>query len=727
MYKRIEHDVDVLGRTMTVKESDANKTKVDRDDPSVYDFPKSSEDRAATPVLDVPSDDLSKSSSPIPSSPIASALSRRTTPKKSDLAQPQEQEDEIPSSPPRQSMEEEDPTQEFDMLATLRGIAGGQHFGMIESTEEDDSQLINATISPARLAELETSHDDLVQEARERFGVISSLTAGTYIITGTDDRVEQEQQPVADGNSTAGVHDSILDYLSMDAEGMQPSSPAPSLSGMLADRQLRTEFETSMLRSQDMPSFPLDSQPMASSIPSTQSNVVSKSFTAIVPATNDADISAAGDVATPETPDFENLQDWQLDRIVKIFFEDPNAMLGEIQLSQTQSGEYANIAASRRHRENSAKAAWEKMSAERKTKALTELAGAEPKMLKDKPKKPRSGKASPATQSTPHASTSFSAVRDSTPESTQDGNTKLTPTRSNRERKAVAIASTVSRRSSRLSQVSDAPSSSPTPVTIEPESDAEPARKKRRKSRAPSQGQQDSATSIIPSTAPEQAAEHNQPSSASQIESSQQAPTSHSTRKRKASPSADTSQDTDVVPAKKPKWAEQTQMQTIRRFSPMNRGNVSRASHVEVTPGSRRQHIPPRPSLPASLDMDVEEDAREGGVVTAVSVPAMYIMVPPRAKVDSVVADANGDGGERERGQEKSKEVGVSVERQKPFMEEFGSFGEYCKRMLEDCRSRFREMSKEECERVEEGLEGVEEVMRGVIKEARKAGKSKSA
>lgn len=264
--------------------------RVQRDD--VFDIPKSPGDRAITPTLDVPSDGLAdnlpNSSSPMRSSPIDAALSRRSTPKKpSELALFDEHED-VPSSPPRQSIEkDEEPTQEVDMQEIVDGMAGVEDGNSIVAKNAEEF-IVNATITPSRLAEINSNHDDGLAQARQCFEGISSLSTGTDMIMGTDDRDDEEQEPAVGENvSIDDIKNGKLEPLQvLRAEYMKSSSPAPSTSGFLADAQLKAEFEASTQQSREQDLVEPAPRMTPSGLPASGSSIVSDSFNAVVPATN---------------------------------------------------------------------------------------------------------------------------------------------------------------------------------------------------------------------------------------------------------------------------------------------------------------------------------------------------------------------------------------------------------------------------------------------------------
>lgn len=696
--ERLERrDLDVLRR--------AGVTTLKIDD--LFDIPRSPEDRATTPVLGgsshAPEDELPKSSSPMRSSPIAAALSRRSTPRKlEEFAEIQEKDDEVPSSPPRQSIEDDDdPTQEFDTQAYLAGgMADELRAAAAQSSEKAARLLVEATITPTRLAEMECSHDDVLRQARQRFEEASSFPTGTDIITGTDER-NGEAQELANGSASHEPHEDIeIDRrLVPDAEEIRLSSPAPSSSGLLADAQLRAELEASTQRSRDEARLEPDSQEgPRTELTGADGSIVSDSFNVVIPATND------------ETSDFASLDDAQLDRIVRVFFENPDAILKKIHASSAGPADFGN---SRKYRERTAKEAWKNMSAEQKTKALlpptsTKLnSKARKAVVEGSPPAPQSALNTPIVPIVPIVSTTTrndpivsSTIRnDSSTSSSQTEEVMPSQKQSKRGRKPRAVPGLERRKSSRLSQLSEIPSSIPPPAAITTEPEAEPAKKKRRRmSPAASQGSSKPETEIVPATAPE------------------------SKKRKRSSPAQEQSiHDSDVVPAttsqpaKKPKVAEESE--TVRRFASQNRGTVARASHVEVTPGSLGRRG--RPSQTVADDEPEEYPEEE---TTAVSVPVDTIMVPPMTKeygtnvrAGTVEDDAISVGSEASTGASPNK-----------FFERFGGFGEYCRKMFDEARSVFGSLSKEECERVEEGLEIVEEELRSVIKEVRKVAKSKS-
>lgn len=684
IYKRLEgRDTDILRRTDAATIESVNH----------FDVPRSPEDRENTPILGIPGDplgdELPKSSSPIRSSPIAAALSRRSTPKKLDTpVQLQEKDDEVPSSPPQQSVEEdEETTQEFDTQAYLApGMADEKQAAAAQSSEKTDQCHVQVTISPSRLAETNSSHEDWLNQARQRFEDASSFPTGTDIITGTDERDGEAQElPYANPSHDANEDPEVNHLLVTDPENTRSSSPAPSSSGLLADAQLRAELEASTQRSSDK-------EPLGNS-------VISDSFSAVVPATRD------------EAPEFTTLDNAQLDRIVRVFFENPEATLSKIRASSTGPVEYVKSGKSRKYRERTAKEAWENMSAEQKPKALLPPTAMK---LKSKNTKQDVEQSSPAKQATLAEPVIFSSIPDDSPASSQSDEAMHSQNLSRRGRKALAIPNLKRRKSSRLSQVSEASDSSQTPADIATESDAEPARKKRRRmSPAASQGSSKSETEVVPATAPE----------------------SPKKRKRSSPVQEESIQDSVVVPAtnsqpaKKPKLAEESE--TIRRFSARNRGSVSRGSDVQVTPGSLGQYITPRQpqnnsqnNSQTTADVKPEEYPDD---VTTVSVPAHTIMIPPMSE----------RGASQVRGHPEDNAISVSSEQSdkadasasaspKKFFERFGSFGDYCKKMFDEGKSMFGSMSKEECENVVDRLEEVEEELRSAIKEARKAVKSKS-
>lgn len=420
-------------------------------------------ERPSTPefadIADAVKDELPKSSSPPRSSPIVAAMSRKSTPRKPlEIDHAQDVDDNLPSSPPPQITDELDGTRLFDIFEKAEiqegGIAGfddiQQHSNLL-SPEDVDDTLVDATINPAHLTiDVMVSHDDLVEQARQRFEAGSSFSTGTDFIAGTDDKQEDEMQSILiTAVDDIPCKDDLLLHGVTATDGARPSSPTLSCSGFLAEAQLIADLEASTQKIGDEENCETQqsSSTSISQIPATPEKSVSEASFMVIPATYvedidcdmqqistaaqsnipfdhtttsnaikrkaessqfdmvrtkqnrrhsvsrgvDASVTPVYESNRPQTPDFDKLEDVQLHRILDVFNQQPDVSFDEIVLTTGQKSKecHTKSGQSKRFMVKEARNAWSKMDNEQRADALRDNEDAATKQTQEQVVKKR--------------------------------------------------------------------------------------------------------------------------------------------------------------------------------------------------------------------------------------------------------------------------------------------------------------------------------------------------
>ena len=761
IYKRLQRDEHNTPEISHNSGETAAQTAVfDCDD--LFDILRSPEGRAATPMLDVPSDalgyDLPKSSSPLRSSPITAALSRRSTPRKpDDDLKLQEQDDDVPSSPPNESIEEvEEATQEFDMEAFIHipaAVSNDDEATAIRKDANEGDCLVNGGNTPSVPTEMDGSNDNSVNQAEAQLENVSSFADDTDIITGTEECFDEMHEQIAQADTQDDGQASKDDQLATPFKKFTEfSSPAHSSSALLADAQLRAEMEASIQYSagQQYPEVPI-----ASAITGIDGSVISDSFKVVIPGTKDdvtqslvqvsndqgstsieydsyrdslftnghQAVSSSQDgkmskstsstvpdttqATTSGTPKFTKLEDAVLDHVLRVFHEDPHAELTTITVSTIGFAAYIKSGRSRKYRERSAKDAWENLSHDQRSKIQipAEL------FWRRATRKLDTGKnSSTATISISDESIDSDAVLSGTPDVSQS-NESLSQRRSRRERGRPAAV--VPFNKAELSQAAEPAAISQKLDEAVMETEPEHANKRGRKSSVLSQ-QMD----LAPTAIAEPSIEHALPVSPIQTRPKPKA-IYRASRKRRIPTDAEDdpiqgSGNTSAVETRPTKRARRMTNSTTGS-NPPNQRATRRTSQVQAVEDSIQvEELTVTPSNVNGLSIDTPTDHA-------------YQSDQGFNEVDMIVGDGIDVSTEQDDGLKQAVDQSIeSVPSADPsFSERFNSFSEYCKTFFEDCKITIETMSKEECDQVEEKLERLEEELRTVIKEVRRVGKAK--
>ena len=387
LYKRLQHDEDMYNPVL-------------RDEPV--------QERPSTPVfaavVDAVEGELPKSSSPPRSSPIVAAISRRSTPRKPlEAVRAQEEEDDVPSSPPLQVADElEDETQPFDMFENaeiresgMTGLDDMQQRSDLFDPEAVDETHVDATINPTRLTvDVEVSHDDLVEQARQRFEAGSSFSTGTDVITGTDDNQEDETQPVLipATDSTSRKNGGLLQAATAMNEALESSFaviPATNVEDTDSNmQQIHVAVQSSIPLDHATTSDAVKRKADSSPLNMSRIKRIRRHSTL---SEAEASTSPVHEPNRPETPDFDKLEDAHLHSILEVFNNQPDASFDEIALTPRQISRehYTESGQSKRFKVQEARDAWTKMNNEQRAKALRDREGAATRLTQERVVKKR--------------------------------------------------------------------------------------------------------------------------------------------------------------------------------------------------------------------------------------------------------------------------------------------------------------------------------------------------
>jgi len=761
IYKRLQRDEHNTPEISNNSAETAARTAVfDCDD--LFDIIRSPEGRAATPMLDVPSlapgYDLPKSSSPLRSSPITAALSRRSTPRKlDDDLRVQEHDDDMPSSPPNESIESvEEATQEFDLEEFINipaAVSNDDATTIIRQDTNEGDSLVNESNKRSVPAELDGSNDNSVDQVEVQLENVNSFADGTDIIMGTeecfDEMHEQTAQADVQDDNQASKDDQLVTPLKAITEF---GSPAYSSSGLLADAQLRAEMEASTQYSagQQHPEVSL-----ASVITGTDGSVISDSFKVVIPGTKDdvtqclvqtsndqgstsieydscqdsiltnghQAVSGSQDVemsksasstaldttqaTTSGTPKFTKLKDTMLDHILRVFHEDPHTELTTINVSTTGFASYIKSGRSRKYRERAAKEAWKYLSGEQRSAVQipSELLWRRASRISDTGRD-----SSTAVISISDESIDSDAVLTGTPDGSQSNKQ---PSQRRSRRGLGRLAAIIPLDTSRLPQASEPAAISQELDEAVMEIEPEHANNQGRKSSDVSQ-----QVDLAPTAVAELPIEHALPISPIQT-GPEPKPVSRASRKRRVPADAEEdpiqgSENTSAVETRPTKKAKRLANSTTES-NPLSRRNTRRTSHVQAVEGSVQvEELTVAPSNVNGLSLDM---------------PTTHAYQSDQGfnEVDMIVGDGIDVSTDQDDGLkqaiDRSNEAAPSAG--PLFAERFNSFYEYCKTFFEDCKITTETVSKEECDQIEEKLEKLEEELRIVIKEVRRVGKAK--